>query len=506
MKKAKTGWKTVLLAACGMIIMTAGCVSADNFSYGTELDKIIGARGWCNMQPNHNFVSANNANTSACWDQRSGVIGADQVDLNNDGIDELLVYYAAPSTKQTSYLEVNIPPTELLVDVYTNDGTNAILKDTMSFGSDGNLNFMSLMVGIMDLGGRKFLHTEEFFNAYIATGNSTMYTWYAFDGNSLRPLRAVGKTDGGSSEIAYGVLKYKDAENYEKKIIWGDGEYLMYNPDVTPMVSNELPIGDAVRVGFSAISLPDAGTVSQPPAGYGFYPTNEALKYSFPSYWPTSSMLPSFWYCCYGEGSYSERNMTVTLFDGTGGNPDSGTEPSSLWGIKYTSDTVHVDVPSGGGGGAAAQAADQNKADGQVHFGTGVALPDDGGNQQKTEEGNKQKTEEGSEYLFEDANQRYLTQADVSGLTAQAACYAKNEIYARRGRKFNSVELQEYFGSKSWYNGTIDPASFTGSQFNDYELKNIEILKNKEFSLASGGYLLDQPGYNINAVGTISLK
>ena len=167
---------------------------------------------------------------------------------------------------------------------------------------------------------------------------------------------------------------------------------------------------------------------------------------------------------------------------------------------------MHVDVPSGGGGGAAAQAADQNKADGQVHFGTGVALPDDGGNQQKTEEGNKQKTEEGSEYLFEDANQRYLTQADVSGLTAQAACYAKNEIYARRGRKFNSVELQEYFGSKSWYNGTIDPASFTGSQFNDYELKNIEILKNKEFSLASGGYLLDQPGYNINAVGTISLK
>ena len=113
---------------------------------------------------------------------------------------------------------------------------------------------------------------------------------------------------------------------------------------------------------------------------------------------------------------------------------------------------------------------------------------------------------EGSEYLFEDANQRYLTQADVNGLTAQAACYAKNEIYARRGRKFNSVELQEYFGSKSWYNGTIDPASFTGSQFNDYELKNIEILKNKEFSLASGGYLLDQPGYNINAVGTISRK
>ena len=499
MRKRKQGFRIAMLMAAGIAALMSGSVHADDFSYGTELEKIVAARGYCNMQPGHNFVTAYDANSKACWDQRAGVIGADQADLNNDGTSELLVYYAAPSDKQTSFLDANVPPTALYVDVYTNDGANAILKDTMMLGSDGNVNFQSIMVGIMDLGGRKFLHTEEFFNAYIATGNSTNYMWYGFDGNTLRPVRSVGKTDGGSSEIAYGIKKYTDEENYEKKIVWADDGYLMYNPDVTPMVDYEtVPVGDAIRIGFSAISLPDAGTVTQPPAEYGMYPADESLKCSFPSYWNTNSFRQCFWYCCYGEGSYTERNMTVTLYDATGFNPDPGEEPSSLWGTNDSTETVHVDMPAAGSN-ASAEIRPEGGAEAstQPKFGTGTALPD--GQTAEQPAG-------GSEYLFEDADRRYLTQADVSGLSAQAACYAKNEIYARRGRRFNSPELQQYFNSKSWYNGTIDPASFTGSQFNDYELKNIEILKNREFSLAPSGYQLDQPGYDINAVGTISLK
>ena len=79
-----------------------------------------------------------------------------------------------------------------------------------------------------------------------------------------------------------------------------------------------------------------------------------------------------------------------------------------------------------------------------------------------------------------------------SGLTLQQLNYAKNEIYARHGRKFDSKELQNYFGSKSWYNGTVNAADFKETVFNEYEKKNAEFLRQKEFAMHDGGYQLDQ--------------
>ena len=92
-----------------------------------------------------------------------------------------------------------------------------------------------------------------------------------------------------------------------------------------------------------------------------------------------------------------------------------------------------------------------------------------------------------SEYIIPDSNSRYLTESDISGLSLQQLNYAKNEIYARRGRKFDSVELQEYFGSKSWYRGTIEPSQFTNDVLNDYEIKNADLLSAREFAIDSGG-------------------
>lgn len=95
-----------------------------------------------------------------------------------------------------------------------------------------------------------------------------------------------------------------------------------------------------------------------------------------------------------------------------------------------------------------------------------------------------------SEYIIPDSNSRYLTESDISGLSLQQLNYAKNEIYARRGRKFDSVELQEYFGSKLWYRGTIEPSQFTNDMLNDYEIKNADLLSAREFAIDSGGYKL----------------
>ena len=98
----------------------------------------------------------------------------------------------------------------------------------------------------------------------------------------------------------------------------------------------------------------------------------------------------------------------------------------------------------------------------------------------------------GSDYIIPDSDSRYVSRSELAGYTLQEINYAKNEIYARHGRQFASKELQDYFNSKSWYNGTISPSSFSESVFNDYERKNIQTLKEEEFSRDSRGYQLDQ--------------
>lgn len=97
----------------------------------------------------------------------------------------------------------------------------------------------------------------------------------------------------------------------------------------------------------------------------------------------------------------------------------------------------------------------------------------------------------GGDYILPDINSRYLTESDIQYLSIREINYAKNEIYARHGRRFQSQELQNYFNSKSWYRGTIEPSDFQQSVLNDYEKKNAELLSKREFSMESGGYKLD---------------
>ncbi len=105
-------------------------------------------------------------------------------------------------------------------------------------------------------------------------------------------------------------------------------------------------------------------------------------------------------------------------------------------------------------------------------------------------------------YVFPDSDARYLSNADIQGMSAQELCYGKNEIYARHGRTFRSGELTDYFATKSWYYGSVAPADFNSAVFNTYENNNIKFLTDAENALTNGnGYVLDQPGYNIYAVG-----
>lgn len=81
-----------------------------------------------------------------------------------------------------------------------------------------------------------------------------------------------------------------------------------------------------------------------------------------------------------------------------------------------------------------------------------------------------------SEYIFEQSSSEYLSRSDLEGLTEQELSYARNEIYARHGRRFQDAGLQNYFDSKEWYSGTMAPEDFSESMLNEYEKANAELI------------------------------
>ena len=84
------------------------------------------------------------------------------------------------------------------------------------------------------------------------------------------------------------------------------------------------------------------------------------------------------------------------------------------------------------------------------------------------------------DYIIPDSSTRYLSDSDVRGLDDHTLMLARNEIYARHGRKFNDAEIRAYFESKSWYYPTIDPADFTEDMLSDVEKSNIAFIKSYE--------------------------
>ena len=97
---------------------------------------------------------------------------------------------------------------------------------------------------------------------------------------------------------------------------------------------------------------------------------------------------------------------------------------------------------------------------------------------------------ETGEYFFPESSSRYLTDEEINAYSSAQLELAKNEIYARHGRRFVTEYIADYFNSKSWYQGTIDPETFDaeqGSVFNEYEIANINKIQQWEDQKASEG-------------------
>ncbi len=90
-----------------------------------------------------------------------------------------------------------------------------------------------------------------------------------------------------------------------------------------------------------------------------------------------------------------------------------------------------------------------------------------------------------SGYILPDSGNRNYTKDELSKLSKSDLRLARNEIYARHGRKFNDESLRKYFEGKSWYSGTVDAATFDAnisSYLNSYELANLKLIQEVENS------------------------
>ncbi|MCR5670481.1 MAG: YARHG domain-containing protein, partial [Butyrivibrio sp.] len=83
---------------------------------------------------------------------------------------------------------------------------------------------------------------------------------------------------------------------------------------------------------------------------------------------------------------------------------------------------------------------------------------------------------EDSEYMIPDSDKRLITKDELEGFTAFGCKIARNEIYARHGRKFNDEELKQYFEMRDWYHGTIEPDDFSEDLLSDIEIKNKDTI------------------------------
>ena len=69
-----------------------------------------------------------------------------------------------------------------------------------------------------------------------------------------------------------------------------------------------------------------------------------------------------------------------------------------------------------------------------------------------------------SAYILPQSAERRLTEADLEGLSHQQLCLARNEIYARHGRRFKNKDIAAYFAEKDWYYPSIDASVFDANQ------------------------------------------
>lgn len=95
------------------------------------------------------------------------------------------------------------------------------------------------------------------------------------------------------------------------------------------------------------------------------------------------------------------------------------------------------------------------------------------------------------EYVFPYSDMKYLKKSDVKDLPLSTISLGKDELYARYGRIFDNVEVQNHFDQCGWYTAIYTEAEWNefGDDyfFNKYEKKNLAFLEKWEKKMNQNG-------------------
>ncbi len=104
-------------------------------------------------------------------------------------------------------------------------------------------------------------------------------------------------------------------------------------------------------------------------------------------------------------------------------------------------------------------------------------------------------------YIIPYSDSRMLSDSDLQGISRDDLTLARNEIYARHGRKFKDDDIREYFESQAWYIGLVSADQFDDSVLSSVEKSNISTIKSYEDYLDGysehDGYTADSGDYII---------
>ncbi len=87
------------------------------------------------------------------------------------------------------------------------------------------------------------------------------------------------------------------------------------------------------------------------------------------------------------------------------------------------------------------------------------------------------------DYILPESDSKIYSAEELNSLSSKELRLARNEIYAKHGRKFSSEDLQSYFSEKIWYRPKYEAAEFeakSNSMLNVVELENIKLIVENE--------------------------
>ena len=91
-------------------------------------------------------------------------------------------------------------------------------------------------------------------------------------------------------------------------------------------------------------------------------------------------------------------------------------------------------------------------------------------------------------YVLADSSTHLYTTDELEGMSEWELYIARNEIYARHGRRFRNEDLQSYFNGQPWYEPRYDPDEFdehASDYLNETERKNADTILALEKSIGS---------------------